>query len=111
MTKVRNYIISGEEDTVDYCHYYVSDDGRYKFAIIDIPEPHICALEIDGVEEFDYDSKAAAKKIAWSVNEYYGDKVYEGRDDIRIIEEALEPISCLDCPWFWRCDAMDTEVD
>lgn len=108
MPTVKDYIIEGKEDNVDYCHPYETKDGRCKFVIFDIPEPHICALMVDG-EEIGFDNIEVTAQLARMVDEDYED--YKDYGDIRILTEALEKQSCRACPWIDECDVMNIEVD
>lgn len=112
MLAVKDLIIAGEQDNVECCRYFETNDGVYKFTVAayDTPEPYIEML-LGPIEVTTFNPAKLAETLARRENEYYEDAAYEDWNDIRIMEEVLDAKSCRECPWIDECEAMKAEVE
>ena len=90
------------DENLGWCRPESYLDGR---VILAINEETVVGINIDGADEAI--TPDAIRRVAKMVNDNYD--LYEGWDDVHIIQDVDHELPCRLCPWFDDCDAMDEE--
>lgn len=102
--KYLEYMQNHADENFSWCKPYADESGEYKLVMHDgllesVKSPTITAYRYDGSLTDD-----VKEQFAREVNPDYD--LYKGWDDEHIMLDAMHPVGCASCAWFYECEAM-----